>query len=155
MSRKAYDESDDTEQRVRTERLAAVMPVSGASTETERARGFWNRMAPLYDVAMGGEGAGLGEAIEYVASFVEPHDVVLDAACGTGAFACGVAPWAGFVAACGLSPKMVAQTSRKARHRGLENVACGTGNLCALDFSDGSFDVAIAGNVLHLLAEPR
>ena len=112
-------------------------------------------MAPLYDVAMGGEGAGLGEAIEYVASFVGPQDVVLDAACGTGAFACGVASRAGFVAACDLSPKMVAQTSRKAQHRGLENVACGTGNLCALDFSDGSFDVAIAGNVLHLLAEPQ
>ena len=155
MSRKAYDESDDTEWRARTERLAAVVPVSGASAEAERARGFWNRMAPLYDVAMGGGDAGLGEAIEYVASFVEPRDVVLDAACGTGAFACGVAPRAGFVAACDLSPKMVAQTCRKARRRGLENVACGSGNLCALEFSDGSFDVAIAGNVLHLLAGPR
>ena len=149
-----YDESDDTERRAREERLAAVVPVSGTQAEVERARGFWNRMAPLYDVAMGGGDAGLGEAIGYVASFVGPHDVVLDAACGTGAFACGVAPRAGFVAACDLSPKMVARTRRKARHLGLENVKCGTGNLCALDFSDGSFDVAIAGNVLHLLAEP-
>ena len=155
MSRKAYDESDDRERHAQAERLATAAPVSGASAEAERARGFWNRMAPLYDVAMGGEDAGLGKAIEYVASFVGPHDVVLDAACGTGAFACGVATRAGFVAACDLSPKMVVQTSRKARHRGLENVACGTGNLCALDFSDGSFDVAIAGNVLHLLSESR
>ena len=155
MSRKAYDKSDDTERRTRTESLAAVTLVSSASSEVKRVRGFWNRMAPLYDVAMGGEGAGLGKAIEYVASFVGPHDVVLDAACGTGAFACGVASQAGFVAACDLSPKMIAQTSRKARRRGLENVACSTGNLCALDFSDGSFDVAIAGNVLHLLAEPQ
>lgn len=150
-----YDESDDTEWRARSEGLAAVVPVSSASTETEKTCGFWNRMAPLYDVAMGGDDAGLGRAIEYVASFVGLHDVVLDAACGTGAFACGVAPRAGFVAACDLSPKMVTLTSRKAQRRGLENVACGTGNLCALDFSDGSFDVAIAGNVLHLLAEPQ
>ena len=38
MSRKAYDESDDTEQRARTERLAAAVRVSGASTEAERKR---------------------------------------------------------------------------------------------------------------------
>ena len=150
-----YDESDDTEQRARTERLAAVVPVCNASNEAEKACGFWNRVAPLYDVAMGGEDGGLGEAIKYVGSFVGQYDVVLDAACGTGAFACGVAPRAGFVAACDLSPKMVEQTSRKVRHRGLENVACGTGNLCALGFSNGSFDVTIAGNVLHLLAEPQ
>ena len=38
---------------------------------------------------------------------------------------------------------------------GLENVACGVGNICALDFSDDSFDAAIAGNVLHLLDDPH
>lgn len=150
-----YDEGDDTERRARSERLGAAAPVSGAAAETEKARGFWNRMAPLYDVAMGGGDAGLEEAIEYAALFVGPYDVVLDAACGTGAFACGVAPHAGFVAASDLSPKMVAQTERKAKRLGYENVACGTGDLCELDFSDGSFDVSIAGNVLHLLAEPR
>ena len=150
-----YDESDDTEQRAREERLAAVAPVSGTQAEVERTRGFWDRMAPLYDVAMGGGDAGLGEAIAYVASFVGPHDVVLDAACGTGTFACGVAPRAGCVAACDPSPRMVARTRHKARYLGIENVSCGTGNLCALDFSDGCFDVAIAGNVLHLLAEPE
>ena len=150
-----YDESDDTERRARTERLTAVVPVRNASNQAEKACGFWNRVAPLYDMAMGGEDRGLGEAIEYVGSVVGQYDVVLDAACGTGAFACGVAPRAGFVAACDLLPKMVAQTSRKVRHRGLENVVCGTGNLCALDFSNGSFDVTIAGNVLHLLAEPQ
>lgn len=150
-----YDESDDIERRARTERLAAVVPVCNASNEAEKACGFWNRVAPLYDMAMGGEDGGLGEAIEYVGSFVGQYDVVLDAACGMGAFACGVAPRVGFVAACDLSPKMIEQTSRKVRRRGLENVACGTGNLCALGFSNGSFDVTIAGNVLHLLAEPQ
>ncbi|MBR3226593.1 MAG: MBL fold metallo-hydrolase [Atopobiaceae bacterium] len=66
-----YDESDDTELRARTERLAAVVPVFGASNEAEKARSFWNRMAPLYDVAMGGEDGGLGEAIKYVRSYVD------------------------------------------------------------------------------------
>ncbi|MBR3326572.1 MAG: methyltransferase domain-containing protein [Atopobiaceae bacterium] len=150
-----YDESEDTEQRAREERLAAVVPVSSVQDEAESARGFWNRMAPLYDVAMGGGDLGLEEAVGYVASFVQPHDVVLDAACGTGAFACGVAPRAGFVAACDLSPKMLARTRRKAQRLGLKNVVCGTGDLYALEFSTGSFDVAIAGNLLHLLAEPQ
>jgi SAM-dependent methyltransferase len=48
-----------------------------------------------------------------------------------------------------------ATTPSVARDRGFENVACGTGDLCALEFSDESFDVSIAGNVLHLLAEPQ
>ena len=149
-----YDEGGDTERRAREETLAAVVPVPGGQ-EAERARGFWDRMAPLYDVAMGPGDAGLAEAVVFVRSFCGPTDVVLDAACGTGAFALGVAPRAGFVAACDMSPKMVERTRRKARRLGLTNVACGAGDVCALDFSDGVFDVAVAGNVLHLLAEPR
>jgi ubiquinone/menaquinone biosynthesis C-methylase UbiE len=50
---------------------------------------------------------------------------------------------------------MVMRTRQKVRRQGLENVACGTGDLCALDFSNGCFDVSIAGNVLHLLAKPQ
>jgi len=116
---------------------------------------FWNRFAAFYDLATASGDEGLEEAIDYVASFIGPYDVVLDAACGTGAFACGVAPHAGFVAACDYADKMVEQTKRKARRMGLDNLACGLGNLCALDFADDSFDAAIAGNVLHLLVEPR
>ena len=37
----------------------------------------------------------------------------------------------------------------------MESVACSVGNICALDFSDDSFDAAIAGNVLHLLDDPQ
>ena len=150
-----YDERDDTEDGARTHRLAAAVPVPSSVADAEKARGFWDRMAPLYDVAMGRGDEGLREAIAYVASFVDEYDVVLDAACGTGAFACGVAPQAGFVAACDLSPQMVSQTAHKARRLGLRNMACAEGDLVSLDFADGSFDVAIAGNVLHLLAEPR
>lgn len=64
-------------------------------------------------------------------------------------------PHAGFIAACDYAPKMVAQTNRKIRRLGLQNIACAVGNLYNLDFSDNSFDVAIAGNVLHLLDDPQ
>ncbi len=50
---------------------------------------------------------------------------------------------------------MVRQATRKAARLGLDNVAFGEGDLLALDFVDDVFDVAVAGNVLHLLSDPQ
>ena len=147
----AYVEDDDTEEAARAGLLPEVEPVRASG----EGAGFWNRVAPLYDAAMKAGDAGLQEAVAYVASFVHPTDVVLDAACGTGAFACGIAPAAGFAAACDFAPRMVARASAKAERLGLQNVACGTGDLMALDFADDTFDMAVAGNVLHLLSNPQ
>ena len=145
-----YDERDDTEQAARTSVLEEARPVDPPADNA-----FWDRMAAVYDLAMNHGDEGLGEALEYVASFVDGHDVVLDAACGTGAFACGVAGRAGFVAACDYAPKMVGRAARKAARLGFDNVACGTGDITSLDFADDCFDVAIAANVLHLLEDPQ
>ena len=146
----AYVEDDDTEEASQAGLLTAVQSVAASGDPT-----FWNRFAGVYDLATRSGDTGLRQAAEYVAGFVGEHDVVLDAACGTGAFACAVAPHAGFVAACDYAPKMVAQTRRKIRRLGLDNAACAVGNLYDLDFADNSFDVAIAGNVLHLLDDPQ
>lgn len=117
--------------------------------------GFWNRFANVYDLVTRSGDAGLAQAAEYVASFLDKHDVVLDAACGTGAFACRLAPHAGFVAGCDIAQNKVRQATRKAARLGLDNVAFGEGDLLALDFADDVFDVAVAGNVLHLLSDPQ
>ena len=116
---------------------------------------FWNRFARVYDLATGSGDAGLDEAADYIATFLDRYDVVLDAACGTGAFARRIAPHVGFVGACDFAQRMVTQAADRARREGLENVSFGPGDICALDFADNTFDAAIAGNVIHLLAEPE
>lgn len=130
---------------------------TGASTQVRgnSRAAFWNRFAPVYDLATSSGDAGLAEAASYVASFAHPTDVVLDAACGTGTFACALAPSAGYVAACDFAPAMVERAAAKARKLGLDNVACGPGDLMDLNFADDTFDMVVAGNVLHLLDDPK
>ena len=131
------------------------LPDAVSRVETTGDPSFWNRFAGVYDLATRSGNDGLDEAAAYVAGFLGEHDVVLDAACGTGAFACAIAPHVGFVAACDFAPKMVARARKKMARLGLANAACAVGDICRLDFADDSFDVAIAGNVLHLLDDPE
>jgi SAM-dependent methyltransferase len=145
-----YVEDDDTEESARAGLLPAVEPIATQDDPT-----FWNRFARVYDLATASGDAGLDEAAAYVATYLDEHDVVLDAACGTGAFALRVAPHVGFVGACDFAQNMVDQAAARAGQAGLENVAFGLGDTCALDFADRTFDAAIAGNVIHLLAEPE
>lgn len=145
----AYIEDDDTKEAARTGLLPAVEPVTTTSDAT-----FWNRTAFAYDLATRSGNAGLGQASAFVATYLDEHDVVLDAACGTGLFACELAPHVGFVGACDLSEAMVTQAQAKAARLGLTNVAFGVGDICSLDFADETFDAVVAGNVLHLLNDP-
>ena len=116
---------------------------------------FWDLFAPVYDFATRSGDVGLAEAAAWVASFLDRHDIVLDAACGTGAFACALAPHVGFVAGNDLSTQMVARARATAKRLGLENTAFDVGNICTLDFANETFDAVVAGNILHLLVSPE
>lgn len=146
----AYMEDEDTEEAARSSFLPAVTPVVSHDDPS-----FWNRFAFAYDLVTGAGEEGLDEAAAYIVTFLDRHDVVLDAACGTGAFTCRIAPLVGFVGACDFAQNMVSRTQRLVTRDGLDNVAVGLGNICTLDFADDTFDAAIAGNVLHLLREPE
>lgn len=115
---------------------------------------FWNRFAFAYDFATRSGDAGLREAAAYAGSFLGRDARVLDAACGTGAFACAIASQVGEVVTCDYAYKMVLQARDKVARLGLSNVSCQEGDLTALAFADASFDAAIAGNVIHLLDDP-
>ena len=116
--------------------------------------GFWNRVAFAYDFATRKGDEGLMAAAAYVGAFVGPRDVVLDAACGTGAFACALAPKAGFVAGCDFAPSMVTRARAKAERLGIENASFEVGDITDLAVDDASVDVVVAANVLHLLDDP-
>ncbi|QOS69397.1 class I SAM-dependent methyltransferase [Eggerthella guodeyinii] len=118
-------------------------------------KAFWERFASLYDLAMKTRGGAADEAAAWAAARVAPDARVLDAACGTGLFACALAPGAARVDACDYAPAMVERTRAKAARLGLANVSCSVEDACALSFADDAFDAAVAANVLHLLDRPE
>ena len=117
-------------------------------------KGFWERFAGLYDLVMKTRGTAAERAASYAAELVAPDARVLDAACGTGLFACALAPRVARVDACDYAPAMAKRTRAKAARRGFVNVACSVEDVTALSFPDATFDAAVAANVLHLLERP-
>ena len=97
---------------------------------------------------------------ENSAAYLLPHLVsgqqLLDVGCGPGTItldlAARVAP--GAVVALDREPAVLAEVERLASERGATNVSTTTGDVYALDFADGAFDVVHAHQVLQHLSDP-
>ena len=115
---------------------------------------FWDRISPLYDlfehVYNGKVYSGTGAK---VAELIDPSDVVLECACGTGAISQYIAPKCKKLIATDFSTGMLHQASRKCRKYG--NVVFKKADITALKCKDARFDKVVAGNVIHLLPEPE
>ena len=115
---------------------------------------FWDRISPLYDlfehVYNGKVYSGTGAK---VAELIDPSDVVLECACGTGAISQYIAPKCKKLIATDFSTGMLHQASRKCRKYG--NVVFKKVDITALKCKDARFDKVVAGNVIHLLPEPE
>ena len=114
---------------------------------------FWDRVAPLYDFFENTFNRavydGTGEA---VARMIRPDDRVLECACGTGAISVAIAPVCARLVATDYSEGMLSQARKKlATH---SNVTVEQADITALSYATDSFDVAVAGNVIHLLPDP-
>ncbi len=116
--------------------------------------GFWDRVSGLYDLAeLLNRRANLSMERE-TALWVAPGSRVLDCAAGTGSLSLAAARRAGHVLCTDLSPAMLARAERKAVRAGLTNISFAQRDIFAPP-PEGPFDAVIAGNVLHLLDEPR
>ena len=115
---------------------------------------FWDRISPLYDlfehVYNGKVYSGTGAK---VAELIDPSDVVLECACGTGAISQYIAPKCKKLIATDFSTGMLHQASRKCRKYG--NVVFKKADITALKCKDARFNKVVAGNVIHLLPEPE
>ncbi len=117
-------------------------------------RGFWDRVAGLYDFAeLLNRRANLSMERE-TALWVPPGSRVLDCAAGTGALSLTAAKRAGYVLCTDLSPDMLARAKGKAERAGFMNMEFARRDIFAPP-PEEPFDVVIAGNVLHLLDEPK
>lgn len=116
---------------------------------------FWDRAAGLYDLFEWSNRKVNAAARARVGELVPAGVRVLDCAAGTGEFSLAAAKRAGSVLCTDQSEVMLDRARKKARKRGLDNVGFACRDVTALSDPDGSFDVVIAGNVLHLLPEPE
>ena len=80
---------------------------------------------------------------------------MLDCAAGTGELTFAAAKKAESVLCTDLSRNMLRTAQRKARAFGADNVAFAVRNIFDLQDPDNTYDVVIAGNVLHLLSNPQ
>lgn len=114
---------------------------------------FWDNVAGVYDVF-----ANLINRkthivlLKKISELIEPTDVVLECACGTGLITKAVAPHCKHIVATDFSEKMLEKAKKKCE--GYPNVEIKKADIMCLDFPDERFDKVIAGNVIHLLDEP-
>ena len=114
---------------------------------------FWDRVAPLYDFFENTFNRGVYDGTGVaVAQLVGLEDEVLECACGTGAISTFLAPMCKKLVATDFSEGMLKQARKKlAKYR---NVTVERADITKLHYADDSFDVVIAGNVIHLLPDP-
>lgn len=115
---------------------------------------FWDKVACVYDffeeLYNGKVYRGTGMA---VADEVGAEDVVLECACGTGSISVFVAPVCARLIATDFSKGMLKRTARKAKR--FPNMEVAHADIAKLDYPDNCFDKVIAGNVIHLIDNPK
>lgn len=116
---------------------------------------FWDKIAGLYDLAERTNRKANTETLRRVAEMIPQWSSVLECAAGTGEFSLAAAERAGAVMCTDLSQAMLDRAEEKAKKRGITNVSFMVRNMERLPEGEGTYDVVIAANVLHLLDEPE
>lgn len=116
---------------------------------------FWDFCAPFYDLAERTNGRAYAEMLKTVRAFVPQGASVLETAAGTGSISLALADKASRVLCTDLSDKMLKVARHKLAKCGAQNVTIDTRSIYELHEPDSSFDVIVAGQVLHLIDEPE
>lgn len=115
---------------------------------------FWDRFAGVYDLAQCINSSVYKEMCGITERLTPVGAKVLDCAAGTGELSFAAAEKAESVLCTDLSKNMLKQAQRKARAFGTDNIEFAERNIFDLQDPDNTYDVVIAGNVLHLLSNP-
>ncbi len=116
---------------------------------------FWDRFAGVYDLAESINGSVYTEMRDITRRLIPAGAKVLDCGAGTGELSLEASDNADSVLCTDLSKNMLKQAQRKARALGADNIEFAARNIFDLQDPDDTYDVVIAGNVLHLLTNPQ
>lgn len=119
----------------------------------DKSARFWDRTARNTGQQTKGLDQTTLKILERTRKHLDQDDVVLDYACGTGTFACGIAARVREVTAIDISSGMLDKAKAKASERGIENVQFVQSTVFDERLAPQSFDVILAFNILHLLRD--
>jgi 2-polyprenyl-3-methyl-5-hydroxy-6-metoxy-1,4-benzoquinol methylase len=116
---------------------------------------FWDQSASNYD--------NTEEKFEFIHSrsrentkrYLKDTDIVLDYGCGTGTTACEISGLVKSVRAIEISTAMIEIAKAKAAKAGAVNIDFEQADIFDEAFQNGSFDVVLAFNMLHTVADPE
>ncbi len=123
-------------------------------TSPSRVQEEFTRQAETLSVATAFTDAGV---LERIRDAVAPTQTVriLDVGCGPGILVAALAPHAGEVVACDLTPEMLKRARQRCHGASLQNVRFNLGRAESLPFADGSFDVVVTRATLHHFPDPQ
>ena len=116
---------------------------------------FWDFCAPFYDFAEKSNGKAYAQMLEAVRTIVPKNTTVLEVAAGTGAISVAIADKAKYILCTDVSDRMLSVAQKKASRHSVSNISFGNLDILDIEQQDNSFDVVIAGQVLHLLDKPE
>lgn len=116
---------------------------------------FWDRIAWLYDFAESLNPKSYEEMLNGIKKIVPEGANVLDCAAGTGELSIAAAERAGRVLCTDMSLPMLDRAKKKSAKKGIKNISFEERDIFSLPDEDNTYDVSMAGNVLHLLEEPE
>jgi ubiquinone/menaquinone biosynthesis C-methylase UbiE len=96
------------------------------------------------------------EIVESIVRMARPtaSDTVLDVACGPGLLVCALARRVRQATGIDLTPAMLEQARRTQQEQGLTNVAWAQGDVRALPYDEGTFDIVTCRFAFHHFTEP-
>ena len=115
---------------------------------------FWDFCAPFYDFAEKNNGKAYMQMLETVRKTVPENATVLEAAAGTGSISVAIADKVKSILCTDVSDRMLKVARKKANRHSISNIYFENLDILDIEKPDHSFDVVIAGQVLHLLDEP-
>jgi ubiquinone/menaquinone biosynthesis C-methylase UbiE len=97
--------------------------------------------------------AGYEATLDRTSTLLAPTHRVLEIGCGTGSTALRLAPFTGQLLATDLSPEMIGIAREKLAAAPQPNLEFQVADADSLELDDAGYDVVLAFNVLHLVAD--
>ncbi len=115
---------------------------------------FWDKVSGVYDLFENIYNKSVYQSTgESVAKYIKNTDRVLECACGTGAISIFIAPVCKELIVSDYSVGMLKQAKKKLKN--YDNIDYRRVDITDIKAKDNSFDVVVAGNVIHLLPDPQ